>query len=660
MGSLTAPTRKLDHRSQATSVRFEKEPSQEIRFFAAFSAFAILLLAARAQILRIAHLGDHYPLLFYQDILALALVGWLFRGLFAAFRGDRGRRIVEIAGWSLCILGALYTSIATIVFWYIRSPLTYRLIVLSDNARGVESVLAEDLSRAWTAIPADILIVVGLAILLWRGTPGFLRKEHAAFYSLPGTALLIAYLIGAHLWVTRNVRFTPAVENPEWAFASSLIGAPGPTVSAALPPAFFADFHAIRQPGRSARDPLYAALFGARDQSRPLNIVVVIMESVGAKNLQLMGAPYADSPALNQLAQHAVVFRNTYVSQPFSSAAMAALFASLYPAHDWLTIPRKSPAIRVPKLPALLERRGYRTAFIHSGSIDYDGNLEFLENEGFQQVISRPNDDDQPRDSELVPAALNWIKQGRDRPFFLAMWTRDTHNPYLSHSNRQYTSNFALNRYLNSVAWTDQVIGNLADALKRTGLADNTLLVITGDHGEAFEEHGQSVHNFSVYNEEVRVPLMFVNEKLIPRRIDVNRMARQIDIAPSLLDLLDVDAPPSWQGTSLFAAEHPTRAYLFSIAGDFRLGLAEGDFVYIRNYSRNRQELYNVTADFGERNDLSGQAVYAPLMVRARTRLEAWLSFQNKYLEGLACRNCKVKRSAPEGFEALARADYGK
>ena len=373
-----------------------------------------------------------------------------------------------------------------------------------------------------------------------------------------------------------------------------------------------------------------------------------------------MGAPYVDSPALNQLAQHAIVFHNAYVAQPFTSAAMGALFASLYPTHDWLTIPRKSPAIRVLKLPALLERRGYRTAFIHSGGLDYDGQLEFLENGGFHEVIAPLRDDNQPRDGELVPAALNWIKQGRDRPFFLTIWTQDAHNPYLSYASHQYTGGFALNRYLNSVAWTDQVIGNLAGALKRAGLAENTLLVITGDHGEAFQEHGQSVHNFSVYNEEVRIPLMFVNERLIPRRMDVDTLARQIDIAPSLLDLLDVDAPPAWQGTSLFAAERPTRAYLFSIAGDFRLGLAEGDFVYMEDYSRNRHELYNITTDFGEHNDLSAQTDYTPLMERARTRLEAWLSFQNKYLESLACRGCTVTSTTPEDFAALAGANYGK
>ena len=121
---------------------------------------------------------------------------------------------------------------------------------------------------------------------------------------------------------------------------------------------------------------------------------------------------------------------------------------------------------------------------------------------------------------------------------------------------------------------------------------------------------------------------MFVNERLIPRRMDVDTLARQIDIAPSLLDLLDVDAPPAWQGTSLFAAERPTRAYLFSIAGDFRARSRRRLISFIwQDDSRNRHELYNITTDFGEHNDLSAQTDYTPLMERARTRLEGVAQF---------------------------------
>jgi lipoteichoic acid synthase len=449
----------------------------------------------------------------------------------------------------------------------------------------------------------------------------------------------------------------PGVENPEWAFIASLIEAPRPSVSAGIPPDYFTDFHTTPQPKDSSRAPIFAGLPAGSVSGKPLNVILFVMESVGAKNLQLTGASYDDSPALVALAQHGIVYDKTYVSQPFSSAAIAGLFTSLYPAHDWMTIPRAEPTIRAPGLPAVLKAHGYQTAFIHAGLIDFDGNLSFLESAGFADVIARAEDDIQPRDGELALAAFNWIKRHPAHPFFITIWTRDTHNPYLSPTSRRYDGAWVKNRYLNSIAWTDQVIGQLTNELKRAGLTDNTLLVITGDHGEAFEEHGQSVHNFSIYNEEVRVPLMFVNPALIAHRIDRHDLARQIDIAPTILDILGIEPPGAWQGTSLLAASRPTRAYLFSIAGDFRLGLAEGDYVYIQNYTRDRRELYDVKRDFNEQYDLSTDPRFAPIMARDRLRLEAWLSFQNKYLASLACAGCPVPHRAAESLEAAARSE---
>jgi arylsulfatase A-like enzyme len=642
-----------DHPSQA------RDSGRELHLFAGFIALAILLIAARLQTLRIAEQPNRWllPVLAYQDVLAIAFAAWLFRGLFRLVRGTGGQRIIAIAGWGFAIAVAVYTAISEIVFWYIRSPLTYRLIVVSDDARGTGASVIEALSTAWRAIPAEVMLVVILAELLWRRAPVFVRRARNAFYSAPALAVLAIYLVGAHAWTDRYLRFAPAAENPEWAFVSSLFDAPRPVSADTIPAGYFEDFHAVPQPG-GARDVTgFSPLLRVANGVRPMNVVLFVMESVGAKRLQLNGAPYDDSPVMMRLSRHAVVFSNAYVAQPFSSSAMAGLFTSLYPNHDWMTIPRKMPTIQVPGLPAVLKTHGYRTAFVHSGMIDYDGELEFLESHGFGDVIAQSSDDDEPRDAELVPAAVNWINHDRGKPFFLTIWTRDTHNPYLSPSSRHFTSDWLVDRYLNSVDWTDQVLGQLMDALERMGIADDTLVVITGDHGEALGEHGQAVHNFSVYNEEVRIPLMIVSRKIIPRKLTMDGIARQIDIAPTLLDLLGYDRPASWQGTSLFAAARPTRAYLFSSGGSFKLGLAEGDYVYVNEYSRNRQELYNVRNDPEESHDLSPDPAFAAIMSHAHLRLEAWLVFQNRYLDGFACSDCKTPRKASEPIGRLAQDD---
>jgi len=641
-----------DHPSQSV------DNNRELHLFAAFIALAVLLIAARLQISRIS--GQPYrclAVLAYQDVLVLAFAAWFFRGLFSLVRGSSGQRIIAIAGWSFAIAVAVYTAISEIVFWYIRSPLTYRLIVISDNARGTGASVIEALSTAWRAIPAEVLLVVILTELIWRRAPAFVRWARSAFYSASALAVLAVYFLAAHAWTERYVQFASAVENPEWAFLSSLFDAPRPVSADKIPAGYFEDFHSVPQPGGPRGVTGFSPILRVANSAPPMNVVLFVMESVGAKRLQLDGAPYDDSPVMMRLSRHGVLFTNAYVAQPFSSSAMAGLFTSLYPNHDWLTIPRKMPTIRVPGLPAILRTHGYRTAFVHSGLIDYDGELEFLGSHGFDDVIAQSSDDDEPRDAELVPAAVNWINHDRGKPFFLTIWTRDTHNPYLSPSSRHFTDDWLMNRYLKSVDWTDRVLGQLMDALERMGLADDTLVVITGDHGEALGEHGQAVHNFSVYNEEVRIPLMIVNRKLVPRELTVDGIARQIDIAPTLLDLLGYDPPASWQGTSLFAAERPTRAYLFSSGGSFNLGLVEGDYVYVNEYSRNRQELYNVRIDPEEKHDLSSDPAFAGLMSQAHLRLEAWLVFQNHYLDGFACPECRTPRKASEPIRRLAQDD---
>jgi lipoteichoic acid synthase len=168
--------------------------------------------------------------------------------------------------------------------------------------------------------------------------------------------------------------------------------------------------------------------------------------------------------------------------------------------------------------------------------------------------------------------------------------------------------------------------------LRTMGLEDRTLLVIMGDHGEAFGEHGQLIHGGSVYNELVHVPLLIVNPKLIPHEVVVNRLTRQIDIAPTLLALLGYRPPAQWQGTNIMGTDLPARAYLFAGTGNLTFGIVEGSFKYIYNFRRRRSELYNLATDRQENNNLASDPAYAGTIKQDRVRLEAWVSFQNSYL----------------------------
>lgn len=603
--------------------------------FAAFVGLAVFMAVARLSILNLTYEYKPFlPLMIYQDIMVCALAAWLFHFLLKLTAAPMLRRIVLSAGWIGCLLIAVFTAINVILYDDIRSPLTYPLLVMSHNTRGVEASMFAAVPLAAIYIFAAVATLMSVSELLWRRMPALSAAAHRWFYSPAAIVVMLAYFAGAHFWASYYLRYPLAAENAEWAFLSSLAETEHPAItSGRIPRRYFRDFRLSR--GRAGAAVAIPAL-ARMTPHRPINVVMIVMESVGTRRLGLYGAPYNDSPEIVRLARHAIVFQRIYAAQANTSDAIAALFCSLYPGHGWETVPRRLPALAVPALPTILVHHGYRTGFIHSGQLSYDNDGEFLSKHGIGYVFSERHDYDAPRDAELPAMVSQWIKSDPSKPFFLTVWTQDTHHPYVEPAAHNFDArNQWLNHYLNGVRATDEIVGQIATRLKELKLADNTLLIVTGDHGEAFGDHGQTVHGFTVYEEEVRIPLLIINPA-IPREVDINRMGRQIDIAPTILSILGYRAPSEWQGIGLFARTGPQRAYLFSADGNFSLGLVEGSFKYIYDFNRNRAELYNLTTDPNEKDDLSSDSAYAARMAQYHLRLEAWLSFQNSYLDRLA------------------------
>jgi len=605
--------------------------------FAGFVALAIVTIVTPVRTLHVLlpwGLIALLPLATCQDLFLLAVIVWIFHGLFAVARRPWARRLVAIAGWTVCLMLALYTYLSTIIYLVIRRPLTFGLIAAADNLRGIQAsidaVVTPGLISALAMAPAYTFLI---AMALEHFTPGAVRRLRRGFHSIVGLSLTVIFLVGAHLWAVRYVPFSLASFNPQWTLISSAFELHTPIVTDAIPEGYLADFQPVGMRPASSAGPLVAAGIEAAAAHGPLNVLMVVMESVGARRVGLYGAPIEGTPKVVELARHALVFKRVYAAEAETSAALGALFTSVYPDHDWPSITQLAPALAIPGLPAVLSGKGYRTAFMHSGQLEFDRQGDFLRNCGFGQVFDKERDYDVPVDTQLFAQALNWIKAGRSRPFFLTIWTQDTHHPYLAAAHHDYgVRGVHLNRYLNALHASDAIVGELAAALQNMGLADRTLLVITGDHGEAFGEHGQLIHGGTVYNEEVQVPLLIVNPRLFPHQVTINDVVRQIDIAPTLLALLGYPPAAQWQGADVFGAEPPTRAYLFAGTGNFTFGLVEGDFKYIYDFQRDRAQLYDLAADPGERRNLASDKTYMELMRRAHLRLEAWVSFQNRYL----------------------------
>jgi arylsulfatase A-like enzyme len=149
---------------------------------------------------------------------------------------------------------------------------------------------------------------------------------------------------------------------------------------------------------------------------------------------------------------------------------------------------------------------------------------------------------------EVTLEALRWIHEQWQNKFFLFLHYMDPHAPYTPPD--RFLKAFPENPYYGEVAFVDECVSYIIRYLKKSGLSDNTLIIITADHGESLGEHDYMGHAYVLYDQVLRIPLVVKDPSgnLSPgyHSFQIN----SIDIMPSLLDLLSIPIPPDVQGKS--------------------------------------------------------------------------------------------------------------
>jgi lipoteichoic acid synthase len=616
------------------------------RLFGALLGWALVSIVSRWRMLVMAEaarrLADdpavHSPLLnlllaSYQDLTLVAVVAWLLLGLLAATAARALRRILLIAGWTLSSLGAGYAVLNCELYRHLQSPLTVRLLALSDNLQAIQAILINSIfGLEALAVVCAPLVVLAAGILAPRIAPHGLRRLRSGFCSRWAVAAGVVYFAAGQLYATHFDAYP--VANAEWRFVESAFE---PQQSVLTDPFSLRDLEDF-SPSADELDHATRHVTGALPAGgKHLNVLVFVMESVGTKYLQLYGARYHDSDEMTRLAEHGAMFTDVYASQPLSASALAALVVSTYPDHFMTALPRYSPKFMVSGLPQMLEQNGYRTGFF-GYNFGAEANLvEFLRAHGtgfISGAISKCGAGTATGcDRSEVADAIDWIRRDRTQPFFLILWTSDSHYPYTPPTTDDYrVGNADLNRYLNAVRWNDDLLSQIEAALAAEAIEDDTLIVIVGDHGEAFGEHGDFTHNSAVYDEEVKVPLLLVNRRLFPEPLRINTLGQQIDVPPTILALLGLPAPPDWQGRSLFSTTRSGRAYLFANRTDYTFGFVEHDTKLIYYPVAKRYHIFDLARDPSEKHDLADDPQYREWRLSGLARLAAWNSYQQSHL----------------------------
>ncbi len=179
------------------------------------------------------------------------------------------------------------------------------------------------------------------------------------------------------------------------------------------------------------------------------------------------------------------------------------------------------------------------------------------------------------------------------------------------------------------------VLGKLLADLKKNKLAESTLVLVVGDHGEAFGRHDQISHGRKIYEENLHVPCIMIHPSL--KGESINTVGGLVDIAPTLASLMNLKAPEGWLGTDLFSSSHPNRAFFFAPWSDYLFGYREGNRKYIFNATKNHTEIYDLDLDPQETKNLA--ELYPQDVVTAHYRLAAWTQYVNKNIEKITSGN---------------------
>ncbi len=384
------------------------------------------------------------------------------------------------------------------------------------------------------------------------------------------------------------------------------------------------------------------------------NVIFFVLESTAAEYVSTYGGKYPVTPSLERVKSRSRWFTAAYAHAPTTNKSIVSLFTSVYPWVSNHALTKKHPNNNLASLPRVLGDRGYRTAFFNSADVRHQGAGKFLKGLGFHLIedyrtrhtdiegFKDPDGHDLMNSSDdlaTTQSLISWIKDGSAQPFFGVVWTMGTHYPYYYRGEevdygapkKKWLGKIGFNRYLNAMRHADECLGQVIDTLEEHKLTDSTLVVVLGDHGEAFWQHRNRGHAPHIYEENVRVPLVFINPRLF-KGTQNGSLCGVIDVAPTVLDVLGIPFPEGWQGRSLLRERKRKRIYFFSPWSHMLFGFREGNMKYIYHMREDRSRVYDLAADPHEKKN-----IISSLSRRDRDdikrKLAAWAQYQARLME---------------------------
>ncbi len=378
--------------------------------------------------------------------------------------------------------------------------------------------------------------------------------------------------------------------------------------------------------------------------SKGPNIILISIDALRADHLGCYGYHRKTSPNIDRIAREGVLFKNGFSQVTWTLASHASIFLSQYKWRHNVDNPqtnRLSPSCTT--LAEILKNENYTTAAF-TGGIILSSRYGF--NQGFEIYDDGiPGDRTRQEIASYIDKLLNWLESVRNKKFFLFIHTYDVHSPYNPPSPyfNLYTNGYSQRKslttsggiianfkidasrltsqeidyiigvYDGSINYVDYQLGRIFEKLNQLGIDDNTIVIATADHGEAFREHGKLGHCGKPYIEEVHIPLIMRGPGIPKNRI-YEDFVQHIDLVPTILEILNIPQREEMQGRSILPlirnceVEEDSKSY--SVGGDwnkpqlsFSISIRTKKWTYIMNQN-GPDELYDTINDPKEQNNI--------------------------------------------------------
>jgi len=383
-----------------------------------------------------------------------------------------------------------------------------------------------------------------------------------------------------------------------------------------------------------------------------MKILFIVIDTLRADHLHCYGYKQQTSPQIDRLGEEGVIFYNAYANGIPTTPAFTTLFTGLHSITHKVVSHGGDETLNpeIPLLPEILKENGFRTC-----AIDNLYSIKPYFARGYEYYINpRSKSPHFVQAEEINREAIRWLEEHWEEDFFLFLHYWDPHTPYLppeeyrlmfyegqnpfdqeNHSmepaKRQISypffkkwhydllgnptdANYIIAQYDGEIRFVDSAVGEIKETLRRLGIEEETLLVLTSDHGENMTEHAFFFDHQGLYEPTMHIPLIMRFGESFPQK-GIGSIVQHMDIMPTILDIVGIKSELRSDGKSLLplikGETEETSEEVVSTECTWRAGVAirKGNWKFIKTidqglYSTPSKELFNLERDPAERENL--------------------------------------------------------